>query len=142
MYFFQVDDRQSDALTKVFLLVSLLYPGLTNKIFEGLICRDLGGDPMTSVLEVDYTAPRNVPPPPPRPPLIEKVKCDLSTRDQVYTCSVVCEEDKALQYMHVQQFILIVICPIGLPARLYVDVWMSRSKDLILAEDEDTLKTF
>lgn len=46
--------RVSNALTKVFLLVFILYPGLTNKIFEGLICRDLGGDPLTSVLAVDY----------------------------------------------------------------------------------------
>ena len=51
----QADDTQSDAQHKIFLLVFLLYPGLTNKIFEGLICRDLGGDPVTSVLEVDYS---------------------------------------------------------------------------------------
>ena len=30
-----------------------MFAGLTNKIFDGLICRDLGGD--LSVLEVDYT---------------------------------------------------------------------------------------
>eukprot|EP01046_Picozoa_sp_COSAG06_P031452 COSAG06_NODE_3065_length_5901_cov_5.700965_2_plen_1264_part_00 len=98
--------RQSDALTKVFLLVFLLYPGLTNKIFEGLICRDLGGEPLSSVLEVDY--------------------------------SIDCEEDKALRY--VRQLLLVVIWPIGLPAMLFL--WMYHAKDLILAEDEDTLQKF
>ena len=99
----QAADRQSDALTKVFLIVFLFYPGMTNKIFEGFICRDLGGDPATSVLEVDY--------------------------------SVDCEEDKALRY--VRQVFLTLIWPVGLPVVLYV--WMHRAKDLILAEDEDTL---
>ena len=51
----QMAERVSDAMTKVFILVFLLYPGMTNKIFDGLICRDLGGDPAVTVLEVDYT---------------------------------------------------------------------------------------
>jgi len=45
-------DRHSDALTKLFLVVFLLYPGLTNKIFDGFMCRELGQD--QSVLEADY----------------------------------------------------------------------------------------
>jgi hypothetical protein len=45
-------ERHSDALTKVFLLVFLLYPGLTNKIFDGFICRELAQG--QSVLEADY----------------------------------------------------------------------------------------
>lgn len=45
-------DRMSDAFSKLFLIVFLLYPGLTAKIFEGLTCRDLGG---VSVLDVDYS---------------------------------------------------------------------------------------
>jgi hypothetical protein len=48
-------ERLNDALSKVFILIFLLYPGMTNKIFDGLICRDLGGDPAITVLEVDYT---------------------------------------------------------------------------------------
>ena len=46
-------ERHSDALTKVFLLVFLFYPGLTNKIFDGFNCRTLDQD--VSVLDADYT---------------------------------------------------------------------------------------
>jgi hypothetical protein len=44
-----IRDRASGRL---FLVVFLLYPGLTNKIFEGLSCRMLAND--WSVLHVDY----------------------------------------------------------------------------------------
>lgn len=46
-------DRKSDALTKIFLVVFLFYPGLTNKIFDGFMCREL--DDGVSVLQADYT---------------------------------------------------------------------------------------
>ena len=43
---------KADAAGRLFLLAFLLYPGLTTKLFEGFICRDIGGG--TSVLLVDY----------------------------------------------------------------------------------------
>ena len=37
---------KADAAGRLFLLAFLLYPGLTTKLFEGFICRDIGlGDP-------------------------------------------------------------------------------------------------
>ena len=40
----------------LFLLVFLLYPGLTNKIFEMFACRELGPQSAPfSVLHIDYT---------------------------------------------------------------------------------------
>jgi hypothetical protein len=44
---------KASAMGRVFLLVFLLYPALTNKIFEGFACRDLGHG--VEVLDVDYT---------------------------------------------------------------------------------------
>ena len=45
----------NDSLGRFFLLVFLLYPGLTNKIFEIFLCRDLGPNTSpTSVLHADY----------------------------------------------------------------------------------------
>jgi len=41
------------AAGRLFLLVFLLYPALTNKIFEGFICRSIGDN--ASVLHVDYS---------------------------------------------------------------------------------------
>jgi len=46
-------DIRDAAAGRLFLLVFLLYPSLTNKIFEGLSCRRLGED--YSVLYVDYS---------------------------------------------------------------------------------------
>jgi hypothetical protein len=40
------------AAGRLFLLVFLLYPALTNKVFEGFSCRSIGHE--TSVLSVDY----------------------------------------------------------------------------------------
>ena len=44
---------RADAAGRVFLLAFLLYPGLTQKIFDGFGCRDLGYG--QTVLMVDYT---------------------------------------------------------------------------------------
>jgi hypothetical protein len=41
------------AAGRLFLLVFLLYPAVTNKIFEGFLCRSIGDD--ASVLHVDYS---------------------------------------------------------------------------------------
>jgi hypothetical protein len=41
------------AVSRLFLLIFLIYPSLTNKIFEAFACRDLG--PGLSVLQADYT---------------------------------------------------------------------------------------
>ena len=46
-------DVRDVASGRLFLLVFLLYPSVTNKIFEGLSCRSLGED--KSVLYVDYS---------------------------------------------------------------------------------------
>jgi Ca2+/Na+ antiporter len=46
-------DVRDVASGRLFLLVFLLYPSLTNKIFEGLSCRSIGKD--YSVLYVDYS---------------------------------------------------------------------------------------
>ena len=46
-------DVRDAATGRLFLLVFLLYPALTNKIFEGLSCRTLGGD--YSILYADYS---------------------------------------------------------------------------------------
>lgn len=45
-------DIRASALGRFFLLVFVMYPGLTNKIFEGFMCRNLGD---TWVLHTDYT---------------------------------------------------------------------------------------
>jgi hypothetical protein len=44
---------RATAVSRLFLLIFLLYPSLTNKIFEAFACRDLG--PGLSVLQADYT---------------------------------------------------------------------------------------
>eukprot|EP01051_Picozoa_sp_SAG22_P006042 SAG22_NODE_381_length_11354_cov_6.529631_3_plen_378_part_00 len=44
---------RADASGRLFLLVFLLYPGLTGKIFQGTACRQLG--PGSSVLLADYS---------------------------------------------------------------------------------------
>jgi hypothetical protein len=46
-------DMQADAFGRFMLLTFLLYPGITNKIFEAFACRDLGHG--MSYLHVDYT---------------------------------------------------------------------------------------
>eukprot|EP01046_Picozoa_sp_COSAG06_P071945 COSAG06_NODE_20814_length_780_cov_1.038179_2_plen_184_part_01 len=43
---------RDNASSRLFLLVFLLYPSLTNKILEGFVCRKIGED--ASVLHVDY----------------------------------------------------------------------------------------
>jgi len=45
-------DLKADALGYLFLLVFVMYPGFTNKIFEGFMCRNLGD---ISLMDVDYT---------------------------------------------------------------------------------------
>jgi hypothetical protein len=46
---------RNDSLGRLFLLVFLLYPGLTNKVFEIFLCRDLGPNTSPpSVLHADY----------------------------------------------------------------------------------------
>ena len=47
-----IHDTRSDAIGRLFLCVFIMYPGLTNKIFEGFMCRDLGD---VAVLHSDYT---------------------------------------------------------------------------------------
>lgn len=49
-------DAKDKAASRLFLLVFLLYPGLTNKIFEMFACRELGPQSAPfSVLHIDYT---------------------------------------------------------------------------------------
>jgi hypothetical protein len=45
-------DLKSEALDQIFLLVFVMYPGLTNKVFQGFMCRDIGNN--ISVLDADY----------------------------------------------------------------------------------------
>jgi len=46
---------RNDSLGRLFLLVFVLYPGLTNKVFEIFLCRDLGPNTSPgSVLHADY----------------------------------------------------------------------------------------
>ena len=45
-------DLKAETLGRLFLLVFVMYPGLTNKVFEGFMCRDLGD---MAVLNTDYT---------------------------------------------------------------------------------------
>jgi hypothetical protein len=46
---------RNDSLGRLFVFVFLLYPGLTNKVFEIFLCRDLGPDTSpASVLHADY----------------------------------------------------------------------------------------
>merc|ERR1711871_568593 len=52
-------DIASDATGRIFLLVFLLYPGLTNKIFEAFTCRQLAADGSEAVLAVDYSVDCN-----------------------------------------------------------------------------------
>jgi hypothetical protein len=54
-------DIASDATGRLFLLVFLLYPGLTNKIFEAFMCRSLSADDdrPEAVLAVDYSVDCN-----------------------------------------------------------------------------------
>jgi len=52
----QKTEARQDAIGRLFLVIFLLYPQLTAKIFEAFHCRDLGeGSSATSVLVVDYT---------------------------------------------------------------------------------------
>jgi hypothetical protein len=52
----QKADVRGNAIGRLFLLVFLLYPMLTNKIFEVFLCRDLGPNTSpASVLYADYT---------------------------------------------------------------------------------------
>jgi hypothetical protein len=44
---------RATAVSRLFLLIFLLYPSLTNKIFQAFACRDFG--PGISVLQADYT---------------------------------------------------------------------------------------
>jgi hypothetical protein len=46
---------RNDSLGRLFLIVFVLYPGLTNKVFEIFLCRDLGPNTSPgSVLHADY----------------------------------------------------------------------------------------
>ena len=103
----------ADAIGRVFLLVFLLYPGVTNKILEAFACRDLGpsgGGPggapevTISVLQADYT-----------------IDCNSA-------------EYTSLWYF---ASTLVIVWPIGVPVVLFF--MMFRARKAIVAEDEDAL---
>ena len=94
-----------DATGRLFLLIFLLYPSLTNKIFEIFLCRDLGPntpsrDP-ASILHADY--------------------------------AVDCDDTYAFRW--ILGMMLVILWPIGIPAVLFAAMFQARPQILAEDED-------
>lgn len=99
---------RQDAVGRLFLIIFLLYPQITSKVFEAYHCRDLGdGESADSVLLVDYT-----------------INCGSSYYGGLWWVAT----------------FLVVLWPFGVPATLAYQLY--KHKELIEAEDEDTMQEF
>ena len=104
----QFAEVRQEAVGRLFLMIFLLYPALTAKIFEAFRCRELGDElDGAKVLLVDYT-----------------VDCNSAHYSIILSVASV----------------LVLLWPIGVPAMLFYQLY--KHKQLIQAEDEDTLKEF
>lgn len=92
----QTAGRKADAVGRLYLLIFLMYPSITNKIFDSFHCREVG--PGTSVLIADYS-----------------VTC---TQDGQMTAEY--------STLTMASSLLVALWPVGIPVMLFTQMYRAR----------------